>query len=260
MKNLSSKQILLIAGMVFVGCTKTDKPKPGPGSDTTVVVNNPPLVIKPQPGDLLITVLEYQTDLPISSALYTRSSCTQFNDTGCTMPSSAGSWYSDSAGNILVRAKDSTGNVKPGETKVEEISKENKYWRHYGLDSISVRDSIQYATVRLRPVGWLKIHLKNAFYRNNTVRTLMYLNDDLGDIWVFSPVPSHPFIRYHNLDLPTNNLDTIILVKTFAYIVNELDIQHDTTDIELNYYHYSVYRESRTVNKFDTLVWEVLVK
>jgi len=247
--------------MVFVGCTKTDKPKPGPGSDTAVVVvNNPPLVIKPQPGDLLITVLEYQTDLPISSALYSRSSCTLFNDTGCATPSSAESWYSDSAGNILVRVKDSTGNERPGETKVEEISKENSYWRHYGLDSISVRDSIQYATVRLRPAGWLKIHLKNAFYRNNTVSTIMHFDVDLGDTYVFSPVPSHPFIMYHSLSLPTNNLDTNILIKTFAGSVNELDIEHDTTDTNFNYYHYSVYRGSQTVNKFDTLVWEVLVK
>lgn len=246
--------------MLLIACTKTDKPKPLPDPPPTTppLPPSPPPIVSPGPGDTYIKVVEYHTNLLVPNVFYSRSLCSEFNDTSCINSRYGGNWYADSNGIIYIKHPDSLGSANSGETVIDLFSK-NNYWTRNGFDSLYTKDSIRRGVTTIFPFAWVKLHLKNAFYRNNTVQTIMYFNSS-SEIWVFGPVGVRPFVRYNHLSLPTNNLDTTFIIKTIAFISNELDIQHDTTNELLNYYHYSVYHESRTVNKFDTLYWEVIVK
>jgi hypothetical protein len=88
----------------------------------------------------------------------------------------------------------------------------------------------------------------------------MHFNVSFGDGYLGGPLLAKPFIQYHSLSLPTNNLDTTIIIKTYGFAINELEIEHDTVDAQLNHYYYSVYKGQQTVYKFNTLDWEVIVK
>jgi hypothetical protein len=263
MKKSYAIQIALIACMCFIGCAKTGEPitvRPlrtnysipyGGGSSSTT--------INPGPGDTYIQVLEYYTNIPVAFANYSRNFCTELNDTGCVSPRYGNIWETNSDGIIYIQAPDSLEAPNSGERVTDLFSKQN-YWDRNGFDSLYTQDSIKKAVTRIFPVAWLKIHLKSAFYRTNTVNTVMHFDVSSGDTYIPGPVPSKPFIQYHSLSLPTNNLDTTIIIKTFAYATNELEIDHDTVDAQLNHFYYSVYHEKQTISRFDTLHWEVIVK
>ncbi len=254
-------QIAIIAWMFFIGCAKTGEP----------IVIRPPVInytipygpsspgINPGPGDTYIEVLEYYTNQRITNVHYSRSFCTELTDTGCISPRPGGDWYPDLDGIIYIKAPDSLGEPNIGETAIDLFSKEY-YWVRNGFDTLYVKDSVKRAVTRLFPAAWLKIHLKSALYRTNTVNTVMHFDVGFGADYLAGPALTKPFIQYHNVSLPTNNLDTTIIIKTYAFAINELEIDHDTVDSQLNHSYYSVYQGKQTVSRLDTLHWEVTVK
>jgi hypothetical protein len=244
---LTPVQILLIAGMWFIGCVKDNKPPP---------VDNPSPDTNPSPGDMYIKVLEYHTNIPVSSVLYSRSYCTNIIDSGCVNLHNAGNWYTDLSGNIYIRGSDTLGNPKTEESETDMFSKKN-YWIRVGYDSLTDIDSVKRAVVRLIPYAWLKIHLKNEIYHSYPVNITMHF--DIDKDLDFPPIPFDAFTRYSYYSASANNLDTTFLIKTYAYFTNEIDIEQDSTDVQ-NYFQYGLYHGTQVVNKMDTLDWEIIIK
>jgi len=261
---------VLTAGLtLLMDCTKVDNTKvintPPPGGDSSVKdsitkMGRPaPKKVTPVanmiPKNLFARVIEYSTLSPVPSALLTMNYCTVVSGQ-CTTSRIAGSWLTDTQGTIFVNDLDSVAPAKTGESGSFEFSKDN-YWSEFigynGLTGKYLTDTI---TQILYPFAWIKIHLKNEIYHLDTIN--IYLHFDPDDLQ-FEFNHFDYFGKHRLFVFQPNNLDTTIIIKTYAYGRNDLFIEQDSVDF-LNHYRYGLYSGYPSANKFDTTDVEIIIK
>lgn len=188
-------------------------------------------------------VIEYQTNVPISSAKLEFSYCTPLEfGGGCSSIRTVGTWYSDTNGEIFIKA----GSIQ-GSVNMNNFSKDN-YWSKGHVDTAISTQTQDSAVVRLFPYSWLKIHMKNEVSHDSAVNINMYF-DVVFDSIRNDYSPAEYF--FHSV----NNLDTTVIYKTFGNIKNIVVASLDSSGIIQQ-----VYSKTQFVNKNDTLNWEILLK
>jgi hypothetical protein len=221
---------IFLALIILYGCNKSGSLTQ---TDETDVIDK---LIK-------VKIMEFQTNQPLYAAKLEYKYCKEDPyGTHCETERIVKQLFSDSNGLITYQSS-----ILHGGVNRTSISKDN-YWLKLNFDSYNSSVTEDSLTVRLYPISWLKIHLKNEKNYDTPINIVVHT-------YVIHDSISPAYSPEQNLYMRANKADTTIICKTYGNIKNAIDAGLDSFTIMRE-----VYSNVQFLNKNDTLEAEIIFK
>ncbi len=211
----------------------------------------PPIASKYKP--IRVKFIEYGTGTILQGVEVKSYKCEESGKIACNRSKLLNSWTSDSNGVIEISASQQKDTIfsftiiKPGYYPMDDPNKMANDIAGIADTFISL-PTYDSAVVEIFPNAWIRLQIKNSVpYKNKeTVRSTIEAIKSIAKI-----IDLEPFLPWNQ---PANNLDTMILYKTYGNVNNR--IIFELNDSSLNFIKIA-YRETKFVPKSDTLNWVI---
>lgn len=245
-KTIQLLLFIIIAAVLPIHCIKTidNTPTPTPTPAPPGTVLHKPIRIK---------IMEYGSTTALQGVEVKSYKCEESGKVTCNRLRFLNTWISDSNGMIEIGNSQqsdtifSLSMVKPDYFPINDpISFGNSIQAL--ADTIISLEKYDSAVVRLFPNAWIKLQIKNSnSYKNKeTIRTMIDA--------IRSASRSTNLEAFLPWNQPANNLDTVILYKTYGNIDNRITFELDDS---LSNFIKIAYQGTKFIPKKDTVNWVI---